>query len=84
MDAQLIIHKTPHPTDFLKLPQRQVMVPVSRVNKKSRFLKRTTTETSQNFSVFVPAGKRVIAIVKLLAVNFLVFYKWKLSGYSGS
>jgi len=67
MDAQLIVHKNPHPADFLKLPHRQVMVPVSRVNEKPHFLKRTAAETSQPFRVFVPTGKRVIVIVKLLA-----------------
>ena len=79
MDAQFIIHKNPHPTDFLKLPQRQVMVPVSRVNKKSHFLKRTTIETSQNIRVSIAAGTRVIAIVNLFidinqldALNFLI------------
>jgi hypothetical protein len=42
-------------------------MPVSRVNKKSHFLKRNTIVTPQNFRVFIPTGKTVIAIVEVLA-----------------
>jgi hypothetical protein len=43
------------------------MMPVSRVNKKSHFLKLTTIATLQNLIVFIPTGKTVIVIGKLLA-----------------